>query len=390
MKLLLLLACIQLCRSVPPSTELPEPVLQDASCNDTLVKVAAGLALDEINSKRTEGYVFNLNRIADAHTQRVGTTGTVFYLQLDLVETKCHVLSKRRAKDCENRPLHQSVYGHCNATYYLNRPGRIARLYSYDCAFHPVSREKINMMCPDCPIASSPDTPIFLETAEKTLQKFNQESNETHYFTILNVTKASMQWVVGPSHFVEYTIYETICIRVHLVVKMYLCERVERQFARLGLCQGSVMKSDIMEHTSVSCEIYEPEKHQEPGDNQQQKEDDDDHKHHHDKKGDKRHGHHHHHHHGKHQGRSHNHKHPNPTNDPHAQLVDPTGSSKIDIFISSPPSESVSPGTADVVKPMPLPFFPPFLVEPTILPFPEKHSEADQCPGEYVVREPLL
>lgn len=36
-------------------------------------------------------------------------TGSVFYLALDVVDTKCHVLSKKLWKNCNRRPAHSTV-----------------------------------------------------------------------------------------------------------------------------------------------------------------------------------------------------------------------------------------------------------------------------------------
>jgi len=48
-------------------------------------------------------------------------------------------------------------------------------------------------VCPDCPVDDCPTEPRYLETAVKSLAKFNEESEQTHYFSVLNVTRGSMQ-----------------------------------------------------------------------------------------------------------------------------------------------------------------------------------------------------
>ncbi|NXG30924.1 FETUB protein, partial [Dromaius novaehollandiae] len=185
--------------------------LLSRNCDDTAVEEAADLALRQINADRKEGYVLSLYRIFSVreHTQEIN--GSVFYLILDVVDTNCHVLSKKLWKDCAKRPTHETVYGQCKAIIYINQLRKIAHLSTYECLLQSVPRRNIWATCPDCPVDDCPTEPRYLEAAVQSLAKFNEKSEQTHYFSVLNVTKASMQWVVGPARFVEFTIQETSC-----------------------------------------------------------------------------------------------------------------------------------------------------------------------------------
>ncbi|XP_025026727.1 fetuin-B isoform X3 [Python bivittatus] len=167
------------------------------SCNSLVVKAAAEAALNKLNADRREGYVLSLQRIFNVHElpQQIG--GSLFYLTMDVLETECHVLSRKLSKDCNVRHAHETVYGQCKAKIHFNRNSNHSHLYSYDCVLQP--------------LPGNPSEATFQETAAESLAKFNAENNHIHYFTILNVTRASSQWVVGPSNFVEYTIQETCC-----------------------------------------------------------------------------------------------------------------------------------------------------------------------------------
>lgn len=48
-------------------------------------------------------------------------------------------------------------------------------------------------VCPDCPTAENLSEPIIRETANLSLQRFNEESRLANYFTLENITKASSQ-----------------------------------------------------------------------------------------------------------------------------------------------------------------------------------------------------
>ncbi|KAJ6660920.1 hypothetical protein lerEdw1_016940, partial [Lerista edwardsae] len=190
----------------PPPQELLSP-----ACNSSAVEAAADLALQEINADRREGYVLSLQRIFDAHELPLKRNTSIFYLTLDVLETECHVLSRKSYKNCSVRRHHETVYGQCKATVHIKEDPKASHLHDYDCVIRPIASADIARVCPDCPVPGDPSAPRFLEAAAVSLAKFNAENNHIHYFAVLNVTKARSQWVVGPSNFVEYTIQETSC-----------------------------------------------------------------------------------------------------------------------------------------------------------------------------------
>ncbi|NXH23852.1 FETUB protein, partial [Myiagra hebetior] len=225
-------------------------------CDDAAVEEAADLALRQINADQEEGYVLSLYRIVSAREQPQEITGSVFYLILDVVDTECHVLSKKLWKNCKPRPAHSAVYGQCKAIIYINQARNIAHLNTYECTLQPVPRTYIWSICPDCPVDDSPTKPEYLETAVRSLAKFNAESEQTHYFSVLNVTRGSMQWVIGPAYFVEFLIQETSCSKNDTVPDISTCEPLPLEAAKIGFCEGSVVKSRMEEFVTISCEIY--------------------------------------------------------------------------------------------------------------------------------------
>ncbi|NXN28245.1 FETUB protein, partial [Nycticryphes semicollaris] len=186
-------------------------VLLSPSCDGRAVEEAADLALHHINAHRREGYVLRLYRIFSVREHPQEITGSVFYLVLDVVDTECHVLSKKPWKDCPARPAHAAVYGQCKAIIYINQARNIAHLSTYECTLQQVPPRYVWRVCPDCPVDDCPTEPKYLEAAAQSLAKFNQQSEQPRYFSVLSVTRASMQWVVGPAYFVEFLIQETSC-----------------------------------------------------------------------------------------------------------------------------------------------------------------------------------
>uniref|UniRef100_A0A8C3P0K7 Fetuin B n=1 Tax=Cyanoderma ruficeps TaxID=181631 RepID=A0A8C3P0K7_9PASS len=262
-----------------PAAQGAGAVLLSPRCDDAAVEEAADMALRQINADRQEGYILSLYRIVSAREQPQEITGSVFYLILDVVDTECHVLSKKLWKNCNTRPAHSTIYGQCKAIIYINQARNIAHLNTYECTLQPVPRRYIWSVCPDCPVDDSPDKPEYLEAAVQSLAKFNRESEQTHYFSVLNVTRASMQWVYGPAHFVEFLIQETSCSKGDTVSDISMCEPLPPGVAKIGFCKGSVAKSDMEQFVTISCEIYSQqdpateeenqEAHQTPGKSKQ-------------------------------------------------------------------------------------------------------------------------
>lgn len=260
MKLLgILLISIQLLHAwavSPPGPVGPPSMRGYLPCNHSLATFTADVAVGEINKARKEGYVYSLFRIISVLEDFQQPFHHVYYLTLDVLETECHVLSKRFWKECPVRPMHAAVYGTCEAIVYINKPGRIVRLYHQNCTLQPVPRSPVSRMCPDCPTPISINDDKVVQSANQVLKKYNSESGHSKYFALLEVTKASMQWVVGPSYFVEFLIGETSCANSHAETDTSKCSPLTCSHALKGLCKGSVMSTAVEEHISASCEIF--------------------------------------------------------------------------------------------------------------------------------------
>ncbi|XP_004675131.1 PREDICTED: fetuin-B-like isoform X1 [Condylura cristata] len=240
----------------PPGPDLPpikpSPLLS-RGCNDSDVLSFAGVALEHINRDRKDGYVLRLNRVSDAREHRQASGGTLYYLTLDVLETDCHVLSKKPWKECEGRPLHVSVYGQCKALLYMPQTTRILNTRAYNCTLRPVSSRKIHSMCPDCPTLRPIDVsnPEVLEAATESLAKYNNESTSKQY-SLVKVTRASAQWVYGFSYSVEYLIKEEPCTKSEAS-----CTLQSPNSEPVGLCIGSLSRKLRKTFVSVTCDFFE-------------------------------------------------------------------------------------------------------------------------------------
>ncbi|ELV09449.1 Fetuin-B [Tupaia chinensis] len=228
---LALCALVASCQAVsPPQQSLgPLPLLSRA-CNDVDVLGVAGLALQDINRDRKDGYVLSLNRVNDVREHR----------------------QAKAWKDCGERHFHESVYGQCKAVFYINRPRRVLYLPAYNCTLRPVARRRIQFTCPDCPGPINPSYPQVLEAATQSLAKYNNESTSKQY-SLVKVTRASSQWVFGPSYFVEYLIKESPCAKS----QDSSCSLQPSDSEPVGLCTGSLSRRHLEKWVSVSCNFFE-------------------------------------------------------------------------------------------------------------------------------------
>ncbi|XP_054983638.1 fetuin-B-like [Sorex araneus] len=230
-------------------------------CNDSDVLSFAGFALEDINKDRKDGYILSLNRVSDAREQRQDDEpgGSLFYLTLDVLETNCHVLSRKSWKDCEARALYETVYGQCKALFYINRPRRVLYTMAYNCTLRPVSRRSMQMMCPDCPSPRHIDDSDekVVEAVTKSLEKYNKESTSKQY-SLVEVTRTSrMQSMVGLTFVVEYLIKESPqpCTKS----MDSTCALHSPDPVPVGLCHGSLKETTGKPIVNVNCDIFEPQ-----------------------------------------------------------------------------------------------------------------------------------
>ncbi|KAM3835785.1 fetuin-B-like [Vipera latastei] len=237
------------------------------SCNSLVVKAAAEAALNKINSNRKQGYVLGLQRIFDVHELPQKNGDSLFYLILDVLETKCHIQSRKSWKECEFRRPYETVFGQCKAIIQFNSNSKSSFVYRHGCVLRSIPRSVIINGCPDCPSPGNPSSDSdFQKIARKTLAKFNAENGRNRYFALVDVTKGQSQWVVHPSYYVEYTIQETSCPKSTPLSDVSQCPLLPYETAERGLCKGSVTNEErtFQERVTVSCDFFPHPKHQSP------------------------------------------------------------------------------------------------------------------------------
>ncbi|KAM7388179.1 hypothetical protein PAMP_024373 [Pampus punctatissimus] len=224
-------------------------------CNDKAVEKLSRLAVTYINEDRADGYKFALNRIANVHLHAQGPAGNVYYLALDVLETKCHIGSPKPWKRCDVRPFMETqISGNCNTTI-LHTPEGYSYLYSYDCMLVPDPPEKLQQTCPTCPILLSVDSPEAMTAAQVTLVSYKRKSRQGLELGVKKITRAAAQTVPVKASFVEYTVQEC----PEGVTERGTCQRltINSDTETAGFCAGSVHGDiNISPDVHVSCEMF--------------------------------------------------------------------------------------------------------------------------------------
>ncbi|XP_061883527.1 fetuin-B [Entelurus aequoreus] len=229
--------------------------LAPVPCNDKAVEKLSRLAATYINEDRTDGYKFALNRVTNVHLHAQGPAGNVYYLDLDVLETKCHIGSPKPWKRCDIRPFMETqISGNCNTTILHTTEG-YSYLYSYDCTLVPDPAQKLQQTCPTCPVLLPVDSPLAVTAAQVTLASYKRQSALGAGLGVKRITRAAEQTLPVKARFVEYTVEEC----PEGVTERNTCQRLTSasDTETAGFCTGSV-HGDLHDHpdVQVSCEMF--------------------------------------------------------------------------------------------------------------------------------------
>ncbi|XP_067898534.1 fetuin-B-like isoform X2 [Heterodontus francisci] len=227
------------------------------SCNVLRIVDAAELAVEHINADQLGGYKYVLNKIENAQEDRGQGVSSV-YLELEVLETRCHSLNPKPAAECEIRSGPEAISGDCKVQLQINPKTRRNQVHKYRCLISPDSDDMVLSRCPSCPHRLPLNHSDVNQSVMTALQKYNRNSSRTNYFAVQKITKASSQVVAGKKIFVEFTIQETACTKAS---KLHNCLRDRGEFASgsKGFCTASVYKPNSgKEKVEVNCELYRP------------------------------------------------------------------------------------------------------------------------------------
>ncbi|XP_004424660.1 PREDICTED: alpha-2-HS-glycoprotein [Ceratotherium simum simum] len=251
MKALVLLFCLaQLwgCHSFPHGLG---PVYRELTCDDPETEQAALVAVDYINSQLRQGYKHALNQIDKVKVSPRQPTGEWFDLEIDTLETTCHVLDPTPLANCSVRLLTEhAVEGDCNVRL-LKQDGQFS-VQAVRCKSSPDSAEDVRKVCLDCPLLAPLNDTRVVHAAEAALAAFNAQSNGA-YYQLVEISRA--QLVLLPvSVRVEFAVAATDCVAKEVIDPAKCNLLAEKQY---GFCKATLTVKVGGEDVAVTCTLFQ-------------------------------------------------------------------------------------------------------------------------------------
>ncbi|NWW43230.1 FETUA protein, partial [Pedionomus torquatus] len=232
-----------------PAAPPPAPL----GCDDPESEAAAEFAVNYINGHSRHGYKFALNRIDNIRVVPQGLNDDIMYLELDLLETTCHILSPTPLENCTVRSFTQhAVEGDCDVKLQkLN--GKLSVLAS-KCHSHADSSEDVLRVCPDCPLLASLNNTEVLATVSAALNDHNSRTADP-YLRLLEIGRARMQYHPVHSVSVEFAVAATNCSAAEAKENAGACQLLPEDQSNFGFCTASRLIHPS-EDLSVNCQLY--------------------------------------------------------------------------------------------------------------------------------------
>ncbi|XP_028925083.1 alpha-2-HS-glycoprotein isoform X2 [Ornithorhynchus anatinus] len=224
-------------------------------CDDPQAEEVAAEAVRYVNSHSRRGYKYALNQIDKVKVWQRRPFGELFDLELDLLETECHVLDPTPLENCTVRSLtDHAVEGDCDIK--LMKVKGTFTVQSAKCESSPDSAEDVLKVCPDCSLLTRLNDTAVTHAVEAALAKFNSENNGS-YFRLLEISRAK-KVNLPPSTVVEFAVGATDCAarEVSDPAKCNLVVGPEQS----GFCKASLFyRVGGGEEVQVGCVVFDPQ-----------------------------------------------------------------------------------------------------------------------------------
>ncbi|KAM4551343.1 alpha-2-HS-glycoprotein-like [Odontesthes bonariensis] len=209
-------------------------------CDSPEVEEAALVARDYLNAQHTHFYKYALNRIEEIKIRPALDGNNTYILDIELLETDCHVLDPTPVANCTVRPkVLTAIEGDCEVV--LERVAGVLTVTAFKCK----TEESTEDMCIGCSTLLPLNHTAALEFVQASLTKLNNRTENITY-TILEVGRMSSKIVTGgPRYAAEYIVIEANCIND-------TCVPLNDIMAARGICSAEGLDID----PTVDCKMF--------------------------------------------------------------------------------------------------------------------------------------
>ncbi|XP_072219619.1 alpha-2-HS-glycoprotein-like [Leuresthes tenuis] len=209
-------------------------------CDSPEAEEAALVARDYLNAQHTHFYKYTLNRIEEIKILPAPDGNNTYVLDIELLETDCHVLDPTPVANCTVRPkVLTAIEGDCDVV--LRRVAGVLTVTAFKCK----TEESTEDMCIGCSTLLPLNHTAALEFVQASLTKLNNRTENITY-TILEVGRMSSKIVTGgPRYAAEYFVIEANCIND-------TCVPLNDTMAARGICSAEGLDIDPI----VDCKMF--------------------------------------------------------------------------------------------------------------------------------------
>ncbi|NXY02180.1 FETUA protein, partial [Pteruthius melanotis] len=244
---LILLVQLPIHKAVPAVPPAP------LGCDDPESLAIAEAAVNYINGHSHHGYKFALNRVEDIRVVPQGPNSDIIFIELDLLETKCPILSPTPLANCTVRSfVEHAVEGDCDVK--LQKVDGTLSVLASKCHSHADSREDIRKVCPDCPLLAKMNNTEVLGAVSAALNDYNSKTTDS-YLRLLEIGRAKIQY--HPVHTVvaEFAVGATNCSAEEAKANVGACQLLPEDQSNFGFCTAVMVKHPSQD-LQVDCQLY--------------------------------------------------------------------------------------------------------------------------------------
>ncbi|XP_023356640.1 alpha-2-HS-glycoprotein [Sarcophilus harrisii] len=232
------------------SPGVPVAPVRDPDCDDLDVEQAALAAVQYVNNNHKHGYKYTLNQVDKARVYQRRPTGEVYVLEIDLVETCCHVLDPTPLENCTVRQLTEhAVEGDCDVS--VLKVDNQFMVLNAKCESSPDSAEDVRKICPNCPLLAPLNDTKVVHAVEAALTAFNAQKHN-NYFKLQEISRAQFS-PLQSSVYTEFVTVPTDCKPID-VIDPAACNPLPNQH---GFCKGTLTeKVGGGEDVVATCTVF--------------------------------------------------------------------------------------------------------------------------------------